>query len=119
LKYLIPAEQRPQGGDEIALLEKTRETMAAKGLGNAKIQISGGDTLVIVTDATDSAGLDSQERIINSALQEQFKAQPENISRELVGPVRKPGDFFHSLGKDRAILSLISQCSILYWNNSN
>lgn len=86
LKYLIPQAQRPVGG-EAQFINGAREALAPKGLDNAKIQITGGDTLVIVTNATDSAGLASQERIISSSLATQLGAQPQVVSRELVGPV--------------------------------
>ena len=86
LKYLIPENKRP-GANEGAFLNTTREALAAKGLGNAKIQISGGDTLVVVTDATDSAGLAAQERIATDSIKTQLGVAPEVMSRELVGPV--------------------------------
>ena len=86
LKYLIPQAQRPSGG-EAQFINSARAALAPKGLDNAKIQITGGDTLVIVTDATDSAGLASQERIISSSLASQLGEKPQVVSRELVGPV--------------------------------
>jgi preprotein translocase subunit SecF len=86
LKYLIPEGKKPTG-DAVGFVNATRSALEAKGLGNAKIQIAGGDTLVIVTDATDNAGLESQQRIVGEALQAQLGATPQLISRELVGPV--------------------------------
>ena len=86
LKYLIPQAQRP-AGSEAQFINSARQALAPKGLDNAKIQITGGDTLVIVTNATDSAGLASQERIISSSLATQLGAKPQVVSRELVGPV--------------------------------
>lgn len=86
LRYLIPEGQRPTG-NESEFLNATRAALEPKGLGNAKIQIAGGDTLVIVTDATDTAGLESQERIISESLTTQLGAKPQVESRELVGPV--------------------------------
>lgn len=87
LTYLIPESKRP-AGDDAALLNSVRQTLAPKGLDNAKIQISGGDSLVIVTDATDSASLESQDGIIRGALTEQFGIPVgEPIGSELVGPV--------------------------------
>lgn len=87
LKYLIPAAKRPTPAQEVGLLNNVRSALAPKGLGNAKIQIAGGDTLVIVTDATNTDSLQSQEKIIGAALQEQLGATPEVVGRELVGPV--------------------------------
>jgi preprotein translocase subunit SecF len=87
LKYLIPAAKRPSAGDEVGLLNNVRQSLAPKGLGNAKIQISGGDTLVIVTDATNTDSLQAQEKIIGAALQQQLGVAPEVVGRELVGPV--------------------------------
>jgi preprotein translocase subunit SecF len=87
LKYLIPAAQRPAAGQDVTFLNTVREALAPKGLENSKIQISGGDTLVIVTDATSNDSLQSQEKIIDGALKTQFGAQPQVVSRELVGPV--------------------------------
>lgn len=86
LKYAIPQEKRP-AGNEAAFINATREALAPKGLENAKIQISGGDTLVIVTDATDSAELESQISVISGALKAQLGDSPQIMSRELVGPV--------------------------------
>lgn len=86
LKYLIPEGKRPHG-DEAAFLNTTRQTLADKGLENAKIQIAGGDTLVVVTDATDNAGLQSQEEVIGAALEAQLGEEAKIMSRELVGPV--------------------------------
>lgn len=86
LKYSIPKDKLAAGG-EAAFLNTTREALAPKGLDNAKIQIAGGDTLVIVTDATDSAELESQIGVISDALKTQLGASPQLMSRELVGPV--------------------------------
>lgn len=86
LKYLIPEGKRP-GGEEAAFLNTTRAALASKGLENAKIQVAGDDTLVVVTNAIDSAGLASQERIITDSLKTQMGTAPQVISRELVGPV--------------------------------
>jgi preprotein translocase subunit SecF len=86
LKYLIPDGKKPTG-DDVGFINATRSALEAKGLGNARIQIAGGDTLVIVTDATDNAGLESQQRIVADALKTQLGSEPQLISRELVGPV--------------------------------
>jgi preprotein translocase subunit SecF len=86
LKYLIPEGKKPTG-DAVGFINATRSALEAKGLGNARIQIAGGDTLVIVTDATDNAGLESQQRIVADALKTQLGSEPQLVSRELVGPV--------------------------------
>jgi preprotein translocase subunit SecF len=87
LKYAIPQANRPAGNEAAAFINATREALAPKGLDNAKIQIAGGDTLVIVTDATDSAELESQISVISGALKAQLGDSPQLMSRELVGPV--------------------------------
>lgn len=86
LQYLIPSAQRPAAGQDAAFLNSVRQSLP-KELENAKIQISGGDTLVIVTDATNNDSLQSQEKIISTSLQKQFGVAPQVIARELVGPV--------------------------------
>ncbi len=86
LKYLIPDGKKP-AGEDVSFINATRNALEAKGLGNARIQIAGGDTLVIVTDATDNAGLESQQRIVADALKTQLGSEPQLVSRELVGPV--------------------------------
>jgi preprotein translocase subunit SecF len=94
LQYRIPAAQRPAPGQDVALLGQVRQSLEQKGLEGTKIQVAGGDTLVIQTSARNSSELSSQERLISSALASQWKLDAtqnasalQPLSRELVGPV--------------------------------
>jgi preprotein translocase SecF subunit len=90
LQYRIPTAQRPAPGQQVALLGGVRQALEGKGLKGPKIQIAGGDTLVIQTQARNSSELGGQERIITETLASQWKTpagQLNVLSRELVGPV--------------------------------
>src|SRR5687768_15617007 len=88
LQYRIPAAQRPAPGQQVALLGGVREALESKGLKGPKIQIAGGDTLVIQTQARNSSELGGQERVITETLASQWKTpagELKVLSRELVG----------------------------------
>lgn len=95
LKYLIPAAQRPKNGNDIAVLDEARKALAAQGLESVRLQITGGDTLLVSTDANTTEALNSQERLINMALAPTFAekgasgkpGQLKLLGRDMVGPV--------------------------------
>jgi preprotein translocase subunit SecF len=90
LQYRIPVGQRPASGQEVALLNATRTALEQKGLRGTRIQISGGDTIVVTTDASNESTLNSHDRIAREVLASQFKVQAAQLvldRRELVGPV--------------------------------
>jgi preprotein translocase subunit SecF len=90
LQYRIPAEQRPAGGQEQGLIDETKTALEQKGLRGTRVQISGGDTIVVATDARGDAELRSHDRIVREVLSSRFKVQPatlEPIGSQLVGPV--------------------------------
>ncbi|MDQ3815387.1 MAG: protein translocase subunit SecF, partial [Armatimonadota bacterium] len=71
-----------------------RQLLDKSGLKGVKIQIAGGNTLVINTDARGEEDLRRHERIIAEALKGQFKGSFESgqkglllVGRQLVGPV--------------------------------
>jgi preprotein translocase subunit SecF len=94
-QYRIPVSKRPAAGSEVNLLNQARTVLEQKGLRGARLQIAGGNTLVVVTDARDEAELRSQQRIIQAALGGQLRGtdangQPQElrlIGQQRVGPV--------------------------------
>jgi preprotein translocase subunit SecF len=95
LQYRIPADQRPTAGQDVELLNSVRESLEAKGLRGTKLQVAGGDTLVVQTPARGDAELSAQERVVSQVLAQTWKVAPGGagaaslapLSRELVGPV--------------------------------
>jgi preprotein translocase subunit SecF len=95
LQYRIPVSKRPAAGQEVGVLNQARSALEQKGLRGARLQIAGGDTLVVVTDARDEAELRSQQRIIQEALGQQLRGTDANgqsqelrlIGQQRVGPV--------------------------------
>ena len=94
LQYRIPVAQRPAAGQDVALLNSVRQQLETQGMKNPGLQIAGGNTLVVQTNARDGNELEGQVRNITQALATQWKidtaANPdalEPLSRDLVGPV--------------------------------
>lgn len=95
LQYLIPLAQRPKNGNDVTILNEARKALEAEGLTSLRLQITGGDTLLISTDANTTEALDAQERLINTALTPQFSekgpdgkpGQLKMLGRDMVGPV--------------------------------
>lgn len=95
LKYLIPAAQRPHDGNDVQVLNEARKALAAEGLESVRLQITGGDTLLVSTDASTTDALNSQEQLINTALAPKFAekgadgkpAELKLLGRDMVGPV--------------------------------
>jgi preprotein translocase subunit SecF len=87
LTYRIPENQRPASGDTAAFQGKINSALAGKV--EAKIQVSGNDTLIVTTEARDESELRSQERAISDVLKQQFSVQGDYtpIGQERVGPV--------------------------------
>lgn len=99
LQYRIPYDKRPTGGQEAQFLDQVRSAIEQHGLQRPKLQIAGGNTLVVATNARGDDELRSQDRVIREALKDQMtgksaQGQPESITdpdaligRQLVGPV--------------------------------
>jgi len=86
ISYRIPEAKRPSGND-IAFQQQVRQALAGK-TEVAKIQVSGGDTLVIQTEARDMSELASQQRIISTEMAKLFNVQNMSpIAQQMVGPV--------------------------------
>lgn len=88
LQYRIPQAQRADAGTQVtgAIADRLEE----RGIGGARVQVTGGDTLVVQTTARSESELAAHERAIDEALAAQWKVQADSItplSRELVGPV--------------------------------
>lgn len=94
-QYRIPLSQRPAAGQEVALLKEASGSLEQQGLRRARLQIAGGNTLVINTDARNQSELPGQQRRITEALGARFKgtdaenrpAQLRLIGQQFVGPV--------------------------------
>ncbi|MEO6908960.1 MAG: protein translocase subunit SecF [Abditibacteriaceae bacterium] len=95
LKYLIPVAQRPHNGNDVEVLNEARKALDAEGLKTVRLQITGGDTLLVSTDASTTDGLNSQEKLIDTALAPTFAekgadgktGQLKLLGRDMVGPV--------------------------------
>lgn len=95
LQYRLPYDKRPAAGQDVALLQEARTLLEKQGLQRSKLQLAGGDTLVIATDARDDAELRGQQRIVEEALKQRFSGKSaegksqdiELVGRQLVGPV--------------------------------
>jgi len=94
LQYRIPLAQRPAAGQEVQLISTVREALEKKGIARPKLQVAGGNALIVQTNARDDAELKGQERIISSTLAGQWKIDAatdktslQPLSRQLVGPV--------------------------------
>ena len=95
LKYLIPVAQRPHNGNDIEVLNAARKALAAQGLESVRLQITGGDTLLVSTDASTTDGLNAQEKLIDIALAPKFAetgadgkpGELKLLGRDMVGPV--------------------------------
>lgn len=86
LTYRIPDAKRPNGND-IAFQHQVRDALGDK-TEVAKIQVSGGDTVVIQTEARDSKEMGSQQRIISTELAKLFGVPTLSpIAQQTVGPV--------------------------------
>jgi preprotein translocase subunit SecF len=96
-QYRIPYSLRPQAGQEVELVAKARAALEAQGL-RTQPQITGGDALVITTDAKNTDDVRSQEQRIDRALASLFQGgknangQPVQLAslklgQEFVGPI--------------------------------
>jgi preprotein translocase subunit SecF len=80
-QYRIPYSQRPKAGQDVQLLNEARGLLEQKGLQRVRLQIAGGNTLVINTDATGQSELAGQQRRIEEALGPRFRARTPSGSR--------------------------------------
>ncbi len=94
-QYRIPMSQRPAAGQDVALLNETRGLLEKQGLRRVRLQIAGGNTLVINTEASNQSELRGQQRRITEALGARFKgtdaenrpAELRLVGQQFVGPV--------------------------------
>jgi preprotein translocase SecF subunit len=95
LQYRIAPAALPTQADAVKLSDALESALVNKGIAKNKVQVAGGDTFAIVTEAKNDAEFRTQERVIRAAIIEVTKIADtaENqayltpISRELVGPV--------------------------------
>lgn len=99
LQYRIPYDRRPGPGQDAQFLAQVTTALEAKGLRRVKLQIAGGNTLLVATDARGSDELRSQDRTIREALKDQMSGHDAQgtvqkisdsdalLRSELVGPV--------------------------------
>ncbi len=93
LQYRIA--QAAQSTDSVAMVSQLEEAVKKNGLEKVKVQIAGGNTFIIQTQARTDAELRAHERVVKKSLVEVTKTadNPQNapyltpLSRELVGPV--------------------------------
>ena len=86
--YRIPANVRPQAGQEVALLQKVNGGLEAAKLIGSRTQVAGGQDLVVNTSASSSSEATAQQRVVDSAVAKAFgvpQIQPE--SQQQVGAV--------------------------------
>ncbi|MBV9867442.1 MAG: protein translocase subunit SecF [Abitibacteriaceae bacterium] len=99
LQYRIPYDKRPAAGQEAAYITQVRGQLDQKGLRGARLQIAGGNALVVATDARGDDELRSQDRMVREALAQQLSGKDSQgrpqlatdpgilLGRQLVGPV--------------------------------
>lgn len=89
LQYRIAPEVKTT--DSVALVSQLEEASKTKGLSKVKVQVAGGDTFIVATEARNDAELRTHERTVAEAIKDVTKTKDERyltpISRELVGPV--------------------------------
>lgn len=84
--YSIPAAKRPTSGNDTSLIEKAREALEKGGVEKSRLQVEGGQTLVINTDALPSQ-LSGQSRLISASLKDVLGEEPKLIGQQSVGPI--------------------------------
>ncbi len=90
LKYQFERSLIGEGSSEGQIIAQTRPLLEQYGLGNAQIQVSGGDQLFIRTGTLDEKQAAEQDKQISAALQEQFGGRAGKLSllgRDMVGPI--------------------------------
>lgn len=88
LQYRIPEGQR--GGSATQVTGAVADELEKRGIRGAKVQVTGGDTIVVQTKAINQSELGGHERVIDETLGAQWKVEAktlEPLSREFVGPV--------------------------------
>ena len=89
LQYRI--DPKAQGTNSVTLVSQMEEAIKKNGLEKVKVQVAGGDTFMIQTQARTDAELRNHENLVEKSLTEVTKTQDERylapLSRELVGPV--------------------------------
>lgn len=89
LQYRI--DPKAQSISAVTLVSQMEEAVKKNGLEKVKVQVAGGDTFIIQTQARTDAELRNHENVVKKSITEVTKAQDERyltpLSRELVGPV--------------------------------
>ena len=86
--YRIPANVRPQAGQEIALLQKVNGNLQSSKLLGTRTQIAGGQDLIVNTSAASSSEATAEQGVVDGAVAKAFgvpQIQPE--SQQQVGAV--------------------------------
>jgi len=84
--YKIPAAKIPAAGQEVALIEQARGALEKQGLNKVRLQIAGGETLVVNTDALPSQ-MAAQSARVSQALAPIIGAGKKPDAQQSVGPV--------------------------------
>jgi len=77
--YRLPGAIKPKAGEEVKLLDETRNMLEKAGFQNIRLQIAGGDTLVVNTAASDISEMRSHEKRVTAALNEGLSAKDASI----------------------------------------
>ena len=86
--YSIPETQRPQAGQEVALLAKVNSGLEQGKMIGFRTQIAGGKDIVVNTSGLTDSEANAQERVVSVAIAKALDLpaiKPEG--RQLVGPV--------------------------------
>jgi len=116
--YRLPYSQRPQSGQDIKVIDDARTLLEKAGFQNPRLQIAGGDTLVVNTDARDEAELRSHEQKIESALSQRFAGTDANGKAQqisLVGQQRVGAVIGKELRNNAIIGVLLGVSLIALW----
>jgi len=84
--YQIPVARRPAAGGEVALIQQARAALEKGGVDKVRLQVAGGQTLVVNTDALPSQ-MATQGARVSTALKEVFGEEPKLVAQQSVGPV--------------------------------
>ncbi len=82
--YRIPANVRPQAGQEVALLQKVNSGLQGAKLIGTRTQIAGGQDLVINTSAATDSEANAQQTVVDGAVAQAFgvpNVKPEGQQR--------------------------------------
>jgi preprotein translocase subunit SecF len=84
-------DPKAQSTSAVTLVSQMEEAIKKNGLEKVKVQVAGGDTFIIQTQARTDAELRNHENVVKKSITEVTKTEDERyltpLSRELVGPV--------------------------------